>query len=82
MIQKAHVGVGIFGKEGRQAVNASDYAIGMFKFLKKLLLVHGRWNYRRVGIVTKWMFYKNVVQILLHAHLWHDEPFLGAEALL
>lgn len=33
MIQKAHVGVGIKGKEGRQAVLASDYAIGQFKYL-------------------------------------------------
>ena len=44
MIQEAHVGIGVSGKEGRQAVNSSDYAITRFKFLKKLLLVHGRRN--------------------------------------
>eukprot|EP00615_Pteridomonas_danica_P002232 CAMPEP_0114336722 /NCGR_PEP_ID=MMETSP0101-20121206/5901_1 /TAXON_ID=38822 ORGANISM="Pteridomonas danica, Strain PT" /NCGR_SAMPLE_ID=MMETSP0101 /ASSEMBLY_ACC=CAM_ASM_000211 /LENGTH=498 /DNA_ID=CAMNT_0001468749 /DNA_START=1229 /DNA_END=2726 /DNA_ORIENTATION=+ len=38
MIQTAHVGIGIYGLEGRQAVNASDYAIGQFRFLKTLLL--------------------------------------------
>ena len=45
MIQEAHVGVGICGKEGLQAVNSSDYAIARFKFLLPLLFLHGRWNY-------------------------------------
>ncbi len=44
-------GVGISGKEGRQAVNSSDFAIAQFRFLEPLLLVHGRWNYRRVSKV-------------------------------
>ena len=35
-IQKAHVGVGIAGAEGREAVNASDFAIGQFRFLRQL----------------------------------------------
>lgn len=33
MIQSANIGVGIMGKEGRQAVNNSDYAIGQFRFV-------------------------------------------------
>ncbi|KAL5079663.1 hypothetical protein RYX36_008084 [Vicia faba] len=45
MIQMADVGVGICGQEGRQAVMASDFAMGQFQFLKRLLLVHGHWNY-------------------------------------
>ena len=48
MIQAAHVGIGISGQEGMQAVNASDYAIAQFKYLRRLLLLHGRWNYRRM----------------------------------
>lgn len=32
MIQKAHVGIGIFGKEGNQAARAADYAIHQFKY--------------------------------------------------
>ena len=47
MIQEAHVGIGITGKEGLQAARSSDYSIAQFRFLTKLLLVHGRWNYVR-----------------------------------
>jgi phospholipid-translocating ATPase len=47
MIQEAHVGIGITGKEGLQAARTSDYSIAQFRFLTKLLLVHGRWNYIR-----------------------------------
>ena len=49
MIQAADVGVGISGEEGMQAVNASDYSIAQFRFLKRLLLVHGHWSYARNG---------------------------------
>ncbi|KAI9922041.1 hypothetical protein PsorP6_000263 [Peronosclerospora sorghi] len=49
MIHTAHIGVGICGQEGAQAVNASDYALAQFRFLQRLLFVHGRWAYRRVA---------------------------------
>lgn len=55
----AQVGVGISGHEGLQAVNASDFAIAQFRFLQRLLLVHGRWGYRRVAILVLYSFYKN-----------------------
>eukprot|EP00941_MAST-03F_sp_MAST-3F-sp1_P001053 g1053.t1 len=61
MIQKADVGIGISGKEGLQAVNSSDFAIAQFRFLERLLLVHGRWNYRRVCKLILFSFYKNIV---------------------
>mmetsp|Transcript_26466 Transcript_26466/g.82645 ORF Transcript_26466/g.82645 Transcript_26466/m.82645 type:complete len:1203 (+) Transcript_26466:451-4059(+) len=64
MIQKAQVGVGIAGLEGQQAVNASDFAIAQFRFLKRLLLVHGRWNYRRMSVVILYSFYKNFVMVV------------------
>jgi phospholipid-transporting ATPase len=48
MIQAAHVGIGISGMEGMQAVMASDFAIAQFRFLTDLLLVHGRWSYLRI----------------------------------
>lgn len=61
MIQEAHVGVGISGKEGRQAVNSSDFAIAQFRFLRRLIMVHGRWNYRRLCKCILYSFYKNIV---------------------
>lgn len=64
MIQAAHVGVGISGQEGMQAVNSSDYAIGQFRFLQRLLFVHGRWAYRRVAKLMSYMLYKNVTYVL------------------
>lgn len=51
MIQAADVGIGISGEEGLQAANSSDYAIAQFRFLKKLLLVHGHWSYARNGVM-------------------------------
>jgi len=60
MIKTAHVGVGISGLEGRQAVLASDYSIGEFQFLARLLLVHGRWSYYRMCVFLRYFFYKNL----------------------
>ncbi|XP_042878523.1 phospholipid-transporting ATPase IF-like [Penaeus japonicus] len=60
MIQEAHVGLGIMGKEGRQAVRCSDFGFAKFRFLKKMLLVHGHWNYVRVAVFVQFSFYKNV----------------------
>lgn len=65
MIQTAHVGVGISGQEGVQAVNSSDYAIAQFRFLKPLLLVHGRQNYKRIAKVILYSFYKNIALVIV-----------------
>ncbi|POS76106.1 phospholipid-translocating P-type ATPase [Diaporthe helianthi] len=61
MIQEADIGVGIAGLEGRQAVMSSDYAIGQFRFLQRLVLVHGRWSYRRLAETISNFFYKNMI---------------------
>lgn len=60
MIQAADVGVGIIGKEGRQAVNNADFAISQFRFLVRLLLVHGSLSAYRLSRLIKYSFYKNV----------------------
>lgn len=60
MIQMAHVGIGISGVEGLQAARVSDCSVSQFSFLQRLLLVHGRWNYRRVARLIIFTFYKNM----------------------
>ncbi|CCH61473.1 hypothetical protein TBLA_0E04190 [Henningerozyma blattae CBS 6284] len=69
MIQSADVGVGIAGEEGRQAVMCSDYAIGQFRYLSRLILVHGRWSYKRLSEMIPGFFYKNVIFTL--ALFWY-----------
>ena len=64
MIQEAHIGVGIAGLEGAQASMSADYAVGQFRFLTRLLLVHGRWCYIRVADMHATFFYKNIVWTL------------------
>ncbi|ETO03038.1 hypothetical protein RFI_34371 [Reticulomyxa filosa] len=59
MIRAANVGVGIAGLEGTTAVRAADYAIAKFKFLDRLLFVHGRLHYRRITTLICYIFYKN-----------------------
>lgn len=61
MIQSADVGVGIVGEEGRQAAMSSDYAVGQFRYLTRLLLAHGRWSYKRFSEMIPLFFYKNVI---------------------
>ena len=41
MIQSAHIGFGIMGKEGNQASAFADYAIPRFKDLRRALFWHG-----------------------------------------
>jgi phospholipid-translocating ATPase len=67
MIQEAHVGIGITGKEGLQAARTSDYSIAQFRFLNKLLLVHGRWNYIRTCKYILGTLWKEVVFFLTQA---------------
>jgi len=74
MIQMADVGVGICGQEGRQAVMASDFAMGQFRFLKRLLLVHGHWNYQRIAYMILYNFYRNAVFVLML--FWYKLPLL------
>ncbi|CAI2367483.1 unnamed protein product [Moneuplotes crassus] len=63
MIMEANIGIGIRGKEGTQAVRASDYAISQFRFLQRLILVHGRYGYRRISSVVCYYFYKNILLV-------------------
>ncbi|KAL5004459.1 hypothetical protein ScPMuIL_017915 [Solemya velum] len=63
MIQEAHIGLGIMGKEGRQAVRNSDYAFAKFRFLTRALLMHGHFFYIRISTLVQYFFYKNIAFI-------------------
>ncbi|XP_036114007.1 probable phospholipid-transporting ATPase IM isoform X2 [Molossus molossus] len=66
MIKSAHIGIGISGQEGLQAVLASDYSFAQFRYLQRLLLVHGRWSYFRMCKFLCYFFYKNFAFTLVH----------------
>ncbi|XP_074488577.1 putative phospholipid-transporting ATPase IM [Sebastes fasciatus] len=66
MIKTAHIGVGISGQEGMQAVLASDFSFAQFRYLRRLLLVHGRWSYFRMCNFLRYFFYKNFGFTLVH----------------
>ena len=65
MIMEAHIGVGIYGEEGMRAVQSSDYAIGEFRILHRILCFHGRTNYIRNSECVEYFFYKNFVFTLV-----------------
>ncbi|KAL6709173.1 drs2 neo1 protein [Coniothyrium glycines] len=77
MIQEAHVGIGITGKEGLQAARTSDYSIAQFRFLTKLLLVHGRWNYIRTCKYTVGTFWKELLFYLTQALFQRSVGYTG-----
>lgn len=68
MIQEAHVGIGIFGKEGRNAALSADFAFAKFKFLKRAFLVHGYLYYTRLSALVLYFFYKNFVFSICQAY--------------
>ncbi|KAF2875324.1 hypothetical protein BDV95DRAFT_486194 [Massariosphaeria phaeospora] len=77
MIQAAHVGVGISGVEGLQAARSADIAIGQFRYLRKLLLVHGAWSYQRISKVILYSFYKNITLFMTQFWFSFQNEFSG-----
>lgn len=77
MIQASHVGIGISGREGLQAARIADYSIAQFRFLQKLLLVHGRWNYLRTGKYVLATFWKEIFFYLVQAHFQRFNGYTG-----
>ncbi|XP_015266055.1 PREDICTED: phospholipid-transporting ATPase IK, partial [Gekko japonicus] len=68
MIKTADIGVGISGQEGMQAVQCSDYALAQFRYLQRLLFVHGRWSYLRICKFLRYFFYKTFAGMM--AQIW------------
>ena len=81
MIQEAHIGVGISGLEGTQAVNSSDFAIAQFRFLEHLIMIHGRWNFMRLSKLILYFFYKNaalvgILMLFMGSNLYSGTPLV------
>ena len=66
MIMEANIGIGIHGEEGMRAVQSSDYAIGEFRILKRLLLYQGRLMNFRMCDMMLFFFYKNFLVTIMH----------------
>jgi magnesium-transporting ATPase (P-type) len=77
MINEAHIGIGIYGDEGLRAVQCSDFAIGEFKYLRRLLLFHGRTNNVRISNMILYFFYKNFVFTICHFYFAFYNNFSG-----
>ncbi|KAK4541733.1 hypothetical protein LTR36_007442 [Oleoguttula mirabilis] len=77
MIQASHVGVGISGKEGLQAARVADYSIAQFRFLQRLLLVHGRWNYVRTAKFVLSTFWKEMFIYMAQACYQRQDGYTG-----
>uniref|UniRef100_A0A8D2LPF2 Phospholipid-transporting ATPase n=1 Tax=Varanus komodoensis TaxID=61221 RepID=A0A8D2LPF2_VARKO len=60
MIQEADCGVGVEGKEGKQASLAADFSITQFKHLGRLLMVHGRNSYKRSAALSQFVIHRSL----------------------
>lgn len=77
MIQSASVGVGLVGREGLQASRASDFSLAKFRFLAKLILVHGRWSYRRTAFIAHYCFHKSLFLAFMQIFFAFFSGFAG-----
>jgi len=77
MIREAHIGVGLYGNEGMRAVQSSDFALGEFKFLWRLIMHHGRLCYLRYAELTLYFFYKNLVMTIPQLYFGFLNGFSG-----
>nr|XP_019014199.1 phospholipid-translocating ATPase [Kwoniella pini CBS 10737]OCF52980.1 phospholipid-translocating ATPase [Kwoniella pini CBS 10737] len=67
MIQAADVGVGIVGKEGKQASLSADFSINQFSYLTKLLLWHGRNSYKRSAKLSQFVIHRGLIIAVIQA---------------
>lgn len=78
MIRAAQIGVGIHGKEGMQAAAAGDFALHQYRFLQRLLLVHGRYAGYRTSWLSQFCFYKSTVLCLIQLLFMFSSGFSGS----
>ncbi|XP_028693783.1 putative phospholipid-transporting ATPase IIB isoform X8 [Macaca mulatta] len=61
MIQAADCGIGIEGKEGKQASLAADFSIRQFRHIGRLLMVHGRNSYKRSAALGQFVMHRGLI---------------------
>ncbi|XP_035212705.1 probable phospholipid-transporting ATPase IIB isoform X2 [Stegodyphus dumicola] len=61
MIQAADVGIGIVGKEGKQASLAADFSVTQFSHIAHLILVHGRYSYKRSAALSQFVIHRGLI---------------------
>mmetsp|Transcript_4676 Transcript_4676/g.7949 ORF Transcript_4676/g.7949 Transcript_4676/m.7949 type:complete len:542 (-) Transcript_4676:46-1671(-) len=67
MILEANVGIGIVGKEGKQASLASDFSINEFQYLRRLMLWHGRLSYKRSAVLSQFVIHRGLIIAIIQA---------------
>lgn len=67
MIQTANVGIGIVGKEGQQASLAADFSILQFSNIYRLILLHGRYSYKRSATLSQFIIHRGLIISTLQA---------------
>ncbi|XP_069445847.1 phospholipid-transporting ATPase IK isoform X5 [Ovis canadensis] len=81
MIKTADIGIGVAGQEGMQAVQNSDYVLAQFSFLRRLLLVHGRWSYMRVCKFLRFFLYKTLASMMVQIWFAFYSGFTAQEVV-
>ncbi len=55
------MGIGIVGKEGKQASLAADFSINQFSYIKQLILWHGRLSYTRTSVLSQFVIHRGLI---------------------
>ena len=67
MIQEADVGIGIVGKEGKQASLAADFSIPKFNDMMRLLFWHGRLSYIRTALLGQFVVHRGLIVAIIQS---------------
>ncbi|XP_078484830.1 putative phospholipid-transporting ATPase IIA [Ciona intestinalis] len=67
MIQASDCGLGIVGKEGKQASLAADFSVTQFCHIGPLLMVHGRNSYKRSSSLSQFIIHRGLIISVMQA---------------
>jgi P-type E1-E2 ATPase len=81
MIRESHCGVAVYGREGSQAVAASDFTVDRFECLRRLLLVHGAWCFTRMSELILYTFMHNCVYVMILFYHQFINGYSGAVSI-